>query len=129
MTEKDIERIFIRNCAVDLSVGIFDFEKARPQRIIVSVELEAALTQHFRDPADADLTKVVDYGRVRNFICKDLPRQGHIHLLETVAEMILDFCFTDPRVLKAQVQLEKPRLFPETESVGITLCRHRTPQA
>ena len=121
----DVMRSLVHNCVVNLRVGIHEHEKASPQRVIVNVELEADLTHRFQDLKDDDLSKIIDYSKIRQFVCHDLPRQNHIPLLETVAEQILAFCFTDPLVQKARIRLEKPHIFPETESVGVELVRER----
>lgn len=121
----DTLRSVIRDCEVDLRVGVCAHEKIRPQRVIVNVEIEAVAAHAFNDREDADLANVINYATIRDFICLELPKQEHTPLLETVAERIIRFCFDDPQVVKVSARLEKPRIFPETESVGIELVRVR----
>jgi dihydroneopterin aldolase len=115
--------IFLRNCKIDLSVGIHPHEQQHPQPVVINIELQAELPHAFADPRNADISRTVDYEAIRNFICHDLPRQGHIFLLESVADMILTFCLRDQRVREAAVTIAKPQIFAETEAVGITLRR------
>ena len=125
MTEPATMKIFLQRCAVDLRVGVRDHEKLKPQKIIVTVEAEAALKNPFRDKASADLSTVIDYNLIHNFISKVLPKQEHIPLLETIAQQIVDHCFTDPRINNARVRLEKPGIYPDTESVGVEMVLSR----
>jgi dihydroneopterin aldolase len=123
--EGDTVRIFIRDCRVALSVGIYDSEKQATQPVIISVEMEAALPHHYQDKNEKKLDRVIDYERVYHFIQNDLPKLGHIHLLESAAEQIIDFCFRDPRVRKAQVRLEKTEIFSNAAGAGIDMTRTR----
>ncbi len=122
MTETNVMKVFIDRCTVNLLVGVRDHEKTKPQRVIVTVEAEAPLVKPFRDTANADLTAVVDYSPLRDFIVQKLPQKGCIPLLETVAQHIVDFCLSsDPRIQKVRVRLEKPDIYPDCESAGVAL--------
>jgi dihydroneopterin aldolase len=50
---------------------------------------------------------------------------GHIHLLETLAEQIINFCFRDIRVQKVRARLEKSGIFPAAAGAGIEVSRTR----
>jgi 7,8-dihydroneopterin aldolase/epimerase/oxygenase len=56
---------------------------------------------------------------------KAIAAAGHIHLVETVAERILEIGLADDRVAAARVTVEKLDVYPEAESVGIVLERRR----
>jgi dihydroneopterin aldolase len=51
--------------------------------------------------------------------------QGHVHLVETLAERIADACLADERVLAARVRIEKPDIIPNARSVGVEIERIR----
>jgi dihydroneopterin aldolase len=68
---------------------------------------------------------VIDYEPVYNFILNELPAMGHIHLLETLAEQIINFCFRDIRVQKVRARLEKSGIFPAAAGAGIEVSRTR----
>ena len=57
---------------------------------------------------------------------RDLIKEGHIELLETLGEMILEMCFEDDRILSVWMKLEKLDVFKDAESVGIEIVRDRT---
>jgi dihydroneopterin aldolase len=51
--------------------------------------------------------------------------EGHINLVETLADRIANACLVDRRVQSAKVRIEKLDVFPEAESVGVEIERVR----
>lgn len=111
-TDGDRVRIYLRDCAMDLRVGAYPSERHAPQPILINLELEAAALPDYRGLTEKNLDQVIDYQPIYDFIRNDLPQLGHIPLLETVAEHIVDVCFRDARVEKVRVRLEKPNALP-----------------
>ncbi|MFY9286962.1 MAG: dihydroneopterin aldolase [Alphaproteobacteria bacterium] len=124
-TEPDLIRIFLTECKVDLQVGIYDHEQGKTQPVIIQVELEAGISDVFRDLKENTIDRVINYAPIYDYIQKDLPQLGQIPLIETVADLIIDFCFKDPRVQKAKVRVDKPDIFPNSVA-GIEICRKRS---
>jgi 7,8-dihydroneopterin aldolase/epimerase/oxygenase len=122
--EADHIRIFLRDCKTELRVGVYDAEMHGPQTVRIDVEVEAELPHHYQDLTEKNLDRVIDYEPIYKFIQTELPRMGHIPLLETVAEQIIAFCFRDPRIQKVRIRLEKSRIFGNA-SAGIEVCRTR----
>jgi len=125
LREADRINVFLRDCEVMLSIGYRPHERQKPQAVIVGVEVEAALPHRYQDLGENSLDRVIDYSRLFHFITDDLPRMGHIALLETVAEQIVRFCFEDCRVHKVKVRLEKPEIYKGRARVGIEITRTR----
>ena len=123
--EPDRIRVFLRDCRVELSVGYHPAERLKPQPLIIDLEVEAALPHRYQDTSEKSLDHVIDYDPFLDFICNELPRRGHIALLETVAELIIDFCFTDRRIHKVCVKIEKPEIFAGVARPGIEVRRTR----
>jgi dihydroneopterin aldolase len=119
------ERIFLRACRVMLSVGVHASEKNAPQPVVIDVDIRTALNQTFDDDNESSLARTVNYEPLYRYLTEDLPRHGHIHLLESVAEHITAFCFRDPRVLHVRICLEKPGIFPDTGGAGVEFTRRR----
>jgi len=117
--------VFLKDCRIELSVGYHPDERLAPQPVIVNIEAEALLPHHYQDIAENSLDRVIDYERFYNFVRKDLQALGHIPLLETVAELIINFCFEDCRIHKVRVRLEKPQVFAGNARAGIEMCRTR----
>ena len=123
--QEDRVRVFVRECRVDLRVGIYESEAQAPQPVHITVECEGAPPHHYHDRTENRLARVIDYEPLYKFMCEELPKQGHIYLLETAAEQIISFCFRDPRVREVLVRIEKTGVFPHAAGAGVELRRTR----
>ena len=116
-----VRHVFVRDLELKALVGIHDHEKIAPQRIIINVDLMVDESEPVRD----DLFKtVVDYERIVKKI-KQTIEEGHVNLLETLAERFAARCLEDARVLSSRIRIEKPDIMPEAASVGIEIERVR----
>ncbi len=106
---------------VDVSCGLHPWERhaERPTRLVISVRLYAPLKA--RHAADEP---IIDYDIVRDRI-RALEREGHIDLLETVGDRIVNSCFRDERVVACRLSIRKPDIYNETRGAGIDLFRTR----
>lgn len=116
---RGIRHVFVRDLEVETEIGIHPHERHVAQRIIVNVDLAVSETP----VKDTDrYSDVVCYdhvvARVRRFA-----EEGHVNLVETMAERIAAACLEDSRVLSARVRIEKPDIFEDCRSVGIEIER------
>ena len=126
-SSSDALRILIRDCLIHMRIGILESEQNRAQPVLVTVECTlSAGRRYYEDIKEKDITQTVDYGPLHDFITHQLPKKGHISLLESAAEQIVYFCFRDPRVESVVVRLEKTDLFADTSGAGIELRRSRS---
>lgn len=112
-------RVFVRNLVVPFRIGVYEHEKTEAQRVRVNVDLSI-----LPPPATDDLGHVLNYEEIVEGV-RALADRGHILLVERLAEDILDLCFSDPRVVAGRVSVEKLDVYPDAESVGVTLRRRR----
>ena len=117
--ETPVYRIFVRDLVLPCRVGVHRHEKHGPQRVRINVEL---IAEHH--PAQDDYRRVLNYEVIVDGI-RALARGGHINLVETLAERIMDLCLAEPPALAARVSIEKLDIYPEAESVGVVLERRR----
>jgi dihydroneopterin aldolase len=112
-------RVFIRDLEMIASVGVHQFEKIKPQRIRVSIDLTVG-------PRPPDATDTVDtvmsYENVVKAV-RTIVATGHFHLIETLAERIAAECLQHYTVSAAKVKIEKPDIFPDAATVGIEIER------
>lgn len=120
-------RIFVRDLAAQLRVGIHDYEKAAPQTVMINLECESIAAHYFDNPAEEGFEHALDYTQAYHFIVTELAEMSHIPLLESVAEIIASFCFRDPRIASVRVRLEKPNILPRTQGAGVEIFRMRKP--
>jgi dihydroneopterin aldolase len=75
-------------------------------------------------PLNDDLTNVLSYDAVIAAI-KRLVADGHINLVETLAERIAETCLADHRVTHVRVSVEKLEVEPDAAGVGVEIERRR----
>ena len=111
----DCRRLFLRDYAVRINIGVHDFEKHAEQRVLINVDLYIPLA--LSTPKADELHEVVDYDFIRRSVSERVQR-GHIHLQETLCDDVLALMLAHPRVKAARVSTEKPDVYPDCESVG-----------
>lgn len=111
--------VFVKGLEIDAVVGVHDHEKREAQRLIVSVDL--TVRENAAGQAD-QLEEVVCYADVARQ-AREICANGHVNLLETLAERIAHSCLGDDRVVAVRVRMEKPNAIPECRSVGIEIER------
>ena len=113
-----MDQIFIKELELQMSIGIYDAEKAAPQRVIVSAYLDIETSGAQSD----EIADTVSYETVANTI-KDLATTRHFNLVESFAEEIASECLKDKRVMSIELEIEKPDIFNDAKSVGIKIIR------
>lgn len=116
-----LRRVMVRGLEVPARVGVYRHEEGRQQRIRVDVTLAVADSP----PSDDRLSEVVDYDRAIHAV-RALVAEGHVRLVETLAERIAAVCLEDDRVREAVVRIEKLDAHGDAEAVGIEIVRRRS---
>ena len=112
-------RISVRDFEALFSVGVYDYERCRRQRVRVNVDI----TLDEPPPGFADdLCEVLSYEHVIEHL-RALAAGEHVALLETLAHMVIDRCFDDRRVRHVAVSIDKLDAFHDVEAVGVTIER------
>ncbi|CAA7625716.1 Dihydroneopterin aldolase [Magnetospirillum sp. LM-5] len=114
-------RILVRDLVLKCSIGIHAHELLAPQRVRVNVDM-AVFEQ--AGPQSDDIANVVSYEDIIEGI-KTMLANGHINLVETLADKIAALCLTDDRVNSVRVRVEKLDVYAEAASVGIEIERRR----
>ena len=113
-------RLFLTGMEVQAQIGIHDFEKIAPQRVLIDVDLYVSLEGS--TPKDDRIDEVVDYDFIRAVIHERVAR-GHIGLQETLCDDILTRLMQHTGVLAARVSSRKPDVYPDCEAVGVEVFR------
>ncbi|GEQ99891.1 diguanylate cyclase [Iodidimonas gelatinilytica] len=115
-----IRHVFIRDLVVDAHIGVWEHEKGGGQRVRINVDL--AVDDH---PGHLDkLENVVCYNEIIEGIHAILA-QGHIHLAETLADLIAAMSLKDSRVRSVRVRVEKLDVVAAAASVGVEIERFK----
>ena len=116
------KKILIKDLALDLKLGYFDFEKDKSQKVKFTLEID------YRDKKptnDKDLKSIVNYDKIVKLI-KKLVKNKHYNFLETLAEDVFDDLFKDKRIDKITLQIEKLEIMKDCSSVGIQVSKKRS---
>lgn len=113
--------VFVENYVTKAEIGVFSHEKGKTQPLVFALEVGcrygdlSACTQH---------ENVVCYKLMIEKI-ENILRQGHIDVVETVADRVACDLMQDKRILWLRVSVKKPDAIKNAEAVGITLTRRR----
>ena len=98
-----------------------NLKKKKKQKIAISLILD--VTDNISD-IEHKIDNFVSYEYIVNDI-KILLSKGHVDLLETLGEEIVNLCFKDKRILTIKLKLEKLEVFKDAQSVGIEIFREK----
>src|SRR5438034_347813 len=116
-----LRHVFVKDLKIEALLGIYPEEKTKPQKIVVNIDLSV---KEGDDPISDDIKNVVSY----EIVVKKVERivaEGHVNLIETLAELIAIACLKDARVMAARVRIEKPDVIKKAKSVGVEIERAR----
>ncbi len=116
-----VRHVFVHDLVLDASVGAYDHERNGLQKIRINLDLgvdESGARHNDR------LENVVCYDEIITGI-RNIIKQGHIRLVETLAETIADFALGKRKVVSVRVRVEKLEAIADAESVGVEIERHK----
>jgi dihydroneopterin aldolase len=113
------DRVFVHDLVLDVEIGVYTHEKGVTQRVRFSVDVDVL-------PAtvalDDNIARAFDYDTIIHGI-KDIIAEGHINLVETLAERIAEHCLAHPRASSVHVTIEK--LDKEPGALGVEIVRRK----
>lgn len=114
-----MDKIFINDLLVSGIIGVNDWERQKPQDILINITLfidlqSAGITD--------DITHSVSYSHVAKMV------QAHTECacrltVEALAEDIAQLCLAEPGIQSVCVRVEKPGVVRFTRSVGVEIER------
>lgn len=118
---RGLRHVFINRLAVEASIGIHPHERENKQTIWLTIDA-GVLEESATPEAIGDVVCYEDICKLARALATD----GHIDLVETLAERIADRLMEDPRLVQIRVQIEKPQAIAQAASVGIAISRLRS---
>lgn len=120
-----MDTIFIRELRAEAWIGIYEWEKLKPQTL--DFNLEIGLDTHRAGESD-NIRDTVDYGKVVERIHADLKEQ-HFKLLEAMAEHISQVILHDFKAQWVKISVAKIAHIRGVKMVGVTISRARDGRA
>ncbi len=115
---KPARRMFIHDLTLECWIGIHHHERDAKQRVRINIDL----TVRDLAPVEDSIANVIDYDDIIAGV-EAIVNSGHINLVETLADLIADFCMADPRVTRARIKVEKLDALAQAASAGIEIER------
>ncbi|KUO67449.1 MAG: hypothetical protein APF80_09365 [Alphaproteobacteria bacterium BRH_c36] len=117
--EDQYDRIFIRDLILDCHIGVYEEEKGVTQKVGFSIE--AAVSPEVSSRHD-QIAEVPSYDNLIEAVHATLT-EGHINLVETMAEHICAQILEDDRIVWVRVRIDKLERGPA--AVGVEIVRPR----
>ena len=114
------EIILINDLNLNAIFGFYDYEKIKEQELVFNLKLYIKSGNH----QDKKLDQIVDYDKIIHIIKNIL--KNKINFLETLAEKIIDEIFSNRRIFKIYLKIEKPQAIKECKSVGYEIIKTRS---
>ncbi len=116
------DRVMIRNLQLDVLIGVYDFEREAPQRVIFEIDLH---TDNRPAGRSDNVQDAVDYASVTQLIT-DISTQSEYQLLEALAEHVAAAVLAKFMTVSViEVTIHKPDIMPNDVQVAIAITRHR----
>lgn len=106
--------ICIKNLRVSGILGVYPEERHKERDIIINARLEYNAQDAIRTDA---LEDALDYKNIRDCIQK-VVAETKFKLLETLADRLVRELTTDTRILKLELEIDKPGALRLTDSVS-----------
>lgn len=117
---RPVRKILIHDLVLATEIGVFRREKGKRQRVRFNIELGVM----DRPPRHDRRAEVVCYDRIVIGL-RALVTEGHVNLVETLAERVAGLCLAIPSALYVRVRIEKLDVYGDAAAVGIEIDRHR----
>ena len=114
-----MDQVIIRDLSARGIIGLNDWEREKPQEMLINLTLFADL--HAAGQSD-DVADSVNYRTVAKKVLKHAETAGRL-TVEALAADIARICLDEPNVQKARVRVEKPGAVRFSRSVGVEIER------
>lgn len=110
-------RFFLTGIETICSIGIHDFEKDAPQRVLIDVEvvLDPAV-----EPAADDINDALNYDDIRQTVV-DIAQSRHFDLQETLARTVFNAVRAMKTVVGLRVRTAKPDVYKDVNEAAYQL--------
>ena len=114
-----MDKIFLKNLEVETVIGIWEWEKRLPQKVVFDLELSTDI----KVAADSDsIDDALDYKAVAKRI-KAIVADHQFELIEALAETIAQTILNEFDVSWLKLKVSKPFAIRDSENVGLIIER------
>lgn len=114
-----MDTIFLEQVTVKTKLGVPEWERLKPQTIILDIEIEYDLSQPCQSDAIED---TVDYGVVVSRIRETLSAHS-FKLVEALAEHLCQLILKEFKAECVKIKVAKPSILPGLKALGVAIER------
>ena len=119
-----MDKVIIKNLLARGIIGVRDWERKRPQDILINITL---FTDAQRAGETDDINDCADYSTISKKVQAHAESAGRL-TVEALANDLAKICLAEANVQKVIVRVEKPGAVRFAESVGVEIERPRSPR-
>lgn len=116
-----MDKIIIKNLSARGIIGLNDWEREKPQEILINIEVYTDIKQAAETD---DIQYSVNYRTLAKKVQAHAETAARISV-EALAEDIARICLQEPNAQKVWVRVEKPGAVRFAQSVGVEIERSR----
>ena len=117
MAEELTRRFFLTGIETICSIGIHDFEKAAPQRVLIDIEV---ILDPEKEPAVDNINDALNYDEIRQTVV-DISQSRHFDLQETLARAVFNAVRSMKTVVGLRVRTSKPDVYKDVNEAAYQL--------
>jgi dihydroneopterin aldolase len=114
--------VFIDALEVDTLIGVYDFERLAPRKLLFNVEMGF---DNRKAGASDNLADTIDYAQVAQTITS-ICRDSNFQLIETLAEHVANELLQHFPIQILSLCVAKPGAVPSAREVGVKIIRERS---
>lgn len=114
-----MDQLIIKDLLVHGIIGVNDWEREKPQEILINIVLFADLSKVGESD---EIEDSVNYRTVAKKVQEHAETANRL-TVESLATDLVKICLEEPGVLKARVRVEKPGAVRFAQSVGVEIER------
>lgn len=107
-------KVFVRDYALNLTIGVYEHEQANPQPVLVSVEL---FLDADHKPQEDRIDSVLNYEWIPEVI-ERVAAMPSMQLVETFGDHLVSAFFQNAQVRAVRVRIEKTQILANAAGVG-----------
>jgi FolB domain-containing protein len=116
-----MDKVIIKNLLVRGIIGVNDWERRRPQDILINITM---FTDTHRAAETDDINDCVNYSIVSKKV-QEHAESAEKLTVEALANELAKICLEEQKVQKVVIRVEKPGAVRFAESVGVEIERSR----
>ena len=116
-----MDQVFIKDLLVRGIIGVNDWEREKPQDILINIAISADLSAAGESD---DISDSVNYKTIAKKAQAKAETAQRL-TVEALAADIAKLCLEEPGVLKVRVKIEKPNAVRFARSVGVEVERSK----